>query len=157
MSWYLHSQNPEAVLTLYPSKPALKKLRVLRLLLSEEGPALSVEADLEMFPERPPARWHHSFSVAQAKISFWGVRGLSISGWGTMNDCEIHVEKKGEAVTLHLHSGSGDVRTECDFFRIDGIAGYAQSPNQQGGADGRQPSGSDTNRTSAAAASRRSP
>jgi hypothetical protein len=35
--------------------------------------------------------------------------------------------------------------------------GDEDAPNPQGGANGRQPSGSETNRTSAAAASRRSP
>ncbi len=44
---------------------------------------------------------------------------------------------------------------------VDGIVyGHYEGPwiaNSQGGANGRQPSGSDTNRTSAAAASRRSP
>ena len=65
--------------------------------------------------------------------------------------------------TISLHDLIWVERTECRVFDIIAIASCLEIrearpwPNPQGGANGRQPFISDTNRTPAAAASRRSP
>ena len=50
-----------------------------------------------------------------------------------------------------------DTRVPQISLILDAISMSCMSPNPQGGANGRQPPRSDTNQTSAAAASRRSP
>jgi hypothetical protein len=141
MSWYLESQNPEALRSLFPSTPPLKRLHVLRLALSENGPALSIAADLDIFAERVPSKWHPSYSVAQVKISFWGIRNLSIVGWTTINSYSIDVTKKESVVMLHLKSESSEISAQCEFFRIDGIVGYAKEPDQSN--HGAEPAATD--------------
>jgi hypothetical protein len=126
MNWYQHSMNPEAVLSLYPSAPALRTMLVLRTTLTEDGPSLMIEANLDRFPERVPPRWAPSFSVAQAKISFWGVRDLSIFGWTTSNRLAFDLEKKNGSLAFRLHSEATSISGTCDFFRIDGFSGYAK-------------------------------
>jgi hypothetical protein len=126
MSWYQHSMNPEAILSLYPSAPPLKKIRVLRMMFTQDGPCLVIEADLDQFPEHVPARWHSSFSVAQAKVSFWAIRDVSIVGWATSNDLEFDLEKKNGVFVFRLHSASTSIGGACKFFRIDGLSGYAE-------------------------------
>jgi hypothetical protein len=63
-----------------------------------------------------------------------------------------------EATMTIRYQAEGDIRGARMHlpFRLF-VAGVQASHNQQGGANGRQPVSSDTNSTSAAAASRRSP
>jgi predicted secreted Zn-dependent protease len=71
-------------------------------------------------------------------------------------ECEKIVDEfyaKSDAYDEKTHHGE----TQGTHLREMNGKSPSRPPNPQGGANGRQPSGSETNRTSAAAASRRSP
>jgi hypothetical protein len=66
----------------------------------------------------------------------------------------VEVDRKKNTVSIDLKvEDEGRVVA----FKGNGVFPIQKEPNPQGAANGRQPSGSDTNRTSGAAASPRSP
>ncbi len=114
-------------------------------------------------------------TVGKAKPPERAGEFIGLSLYGFVPYVELHIRdkvmilrgprKRKIAEVYEVWDSRGQVRLRLSDEECEAVADVfsyyevlrVKEPNPQGGANGRQPSGSDTNRTSAAAASRRSP
>jgi predicted secreted Zn-dependent protease len=106
---------------------------------------------------------HVKMGVAAAQEM---LRRIRPGSWRAANrkDLEARIDRECQKIVDEFYAKSDAYdeqtehgRTQGTYLRDMNAKSPSRPPNPQGGANGRQPSGSETSRTSAAAASRRSP
>ncbi len=124
--WHELAQNPQAISSIYKSVPPLKRTRLSVLNLLEDGPALRLHLHPPEFPETAPARWaRQKFNRVMIELHFYGLKGLTISGWSTQNDVDLSiVPLDANRKQLRLQSANCRLETEFDFFTIARVEGY---------------------------------
>ena len=126
MPWYHQCENPQAVESIYSSAPALERWMLREVTLHEDGPRISLRADLPDFPDRPPQRWHPEFTVAQVTVNLVGVRDLSFVGWSANNEGVFALSREAPGtLRFAFDGGSTHLRGSCIMAQVSKISGYA--------------------------------
>lgn len=124
--WHQLAQNPQAISSLYKTVPPLQRTRLSQLVLLDDGPALRLHLHPPEFPEVAPARWaRQQFNRVMIELSFFGLKGLKLTGWATQNDVNLSIlSPEGGRKQLRLQAANSLLETEFDFFTIARVEGY---------------------------------
>jgi Immunity protein 50 len=126
MSWYHQCVNPQAIDSLYSSAPPLERWELREVSILEDGPRVNLRADLSVFPDHPPQRWHSDFTVAQITISLIGISDLSVTGWAQNNAGVFTLLRESpDTLRFTFESDSTRLRGRCVIAHISKISGYA--------------------------------
>lgn len=115
--------NPQALTSLYGGEVPLGGAEIIDVQLKRDEPRLVVKFMTGTKPLSCPDRWPKDYDVVYLSLSFIGVRGLSLTGWGHENivdnfklidvddSASVHVACQNEAAITFI----------CDWVRIEGI------------------------------------
>ena len=124
MSWNDLTLNPRVILGYYSAPPELDDVEVLSLSLRRDGPLLEMVVGLPSFPDRPSPRWEASANTVQATFRFFGLREVSITGWGTSNVGHLSISPVAGGMRFEFRSGAASCVGASDFFDIEGVSAY---------------------------------
>ncbi|MET1534805.1 immunity 50 family protein, partial [Burkholderia sola] len=115
---------------LYGSEAPLDGAEILEVQLKRDEPRLSVRIMTTQKPVSQPNRWPKDYDVVYLSLSFIGVSGLSIGGWGYDNIVAAFVSTVADnvaAITINCKEGAS-IALKYDWVRVEGITyGYLGS------------------------------
>lgn len=127
MDWTNLILNPKTIESFYSRAPSLLGVRILEIMLQENGPTICLRIDLNDFPDKIPKKWlFNGFNQAQIKIRFSGIIRLEISGWATDNIVDIVIEKISEGISLKAKGSRTRIEGICYFVDVEGVTGYVK-------------------------------
>ena len=115
--------NPQALTVLYGSEAPLDGAEILEVQLKRDEPRLSVRIMTTQKPVSQPNRWPKDYDVVYLSLSFIGVSGLSIGGWGYDNIVASFVSTVADnvaAITINCKEGAS-IALKYDWVRVEGI------------------------------------
>ena len=128
MSWVDCVANRLWISSLYSLPPSLNNVRVLEVMLCEDGPTASLRMNLNEYPDKPPRKWiEGKFNRAQLTLRFFDVRDLEISGWGTTNTGSVELSRIENGFRVAFNADA--TRFRCSSFYVDilKISGHCDS------------------------------
>lgn len=95
--------------------------------MHRDGPTLELLVELPRFPDRPSPRWPAGANTAHSKLRFFGLREVTVSGWGTTNVGALLIEDEGGAVRFRFESTMARLSGVAEFFDVASITAYIKS------------------------------
>lgn len=143
MKWYELAINPQVMTSLYTEIPALQGRQVLRILLhdekpgvsliadvrgqrgQDEKPGLTLDVDIVGLPDKAPERWQMlGYNVVQLSLGFREVEAVRIRGWECNNVVDMTIEQMSNGkIAVEVRSSSCQARFLAQTFTI-GVEGY---------------------------------
>ncbi|KWF78108.1 hypothetical protein WL93_25640 [Burkholderia diffusa] len=123
MSLTQRTMNPQALAEFYGSDVPLEGAEIVEVQLKRDEPRLSVRIMTTRRPLSQPNRWPKDYDVVYLSLSFIGVSGLSIEGWGHDNIVESFVSTVADnvaSIAINCKEGAS-IAWKCDWIRVEGI------------------------------------
>jgi hypothetical protein len=135
--WWELALNPRVVTAYYSSPPELRGVEIHSISLHRDGATLELLAELPGLPDRPSSRWPIGANTAQAGLRFFGLREVTLSGWGTTNVGDLRIESGQGAIRFQFDCASARLAGVAGFFDVTGITGYIKGHSEPGAAADR--------------------
>jgi len=129
MDWSQFFEDGIKPVDLFFSKlPPLSGIRMMGIILDENGPSISLRFNLSTYPDKPPKKWiEGQFNQAQLTFTSFSVIDLEIKGWGLDNVGDMTIEKEGADIILRFISPNASIKLVCDSIVIEKLSGYCRS------------------------------
>ncbi|GMG92742.1 immunity 50 family protein [Cupriavidus metallidurans] len=115
--------NPQALTALYGSEVPLVGAEIVEVHLKRDEPRLSVRIMTTRKPLSQPNRWPKDYDVVYLGLSFIGVSGISIDGWGHDNmvaTFESTITDNVASIEINCKEGLS-IELKCDWVRVEGV------------------------------------
>ncbi|RZU30225.1 immunity protein 50 of polymorphic toxin system [Streptomyces sp. BK022] len=125
--WLTHLVNPQGLRAVYgAAPPPLTAVRLHRLDLRDEGPALTFHLDLP-YPAEPPRKWAaQGFDTVQIELSFTGLSALTLHGFGTEITADVTLTAVGGGVAVHVTAPEITLEAVARTVYLAALRAYAQ-------------------------------
>lgn len=125
MSWIECLESRDQIDELFSTPPELCCVRIVEIVLHQDGPRVSLRIDLNEFPEKPPRKWtDNKYNRVQLTLQFIEVHQLRVQGWSMDNIVDIVIERVGGKVLAELRGESTTLQGEFGFVAIERITAY---------------------------------
>ena len=123
--WIGYVGNRKPIEAIYSIEPPLRDVRVIEIVLHEDGPRLSVRIDINQFPDKPPKKWlDRRFNRAQLTLMFIEIHELVIRGWSVDNIVSILIHPENGSMTVTMKGRGTEIFGRFGFIEIEKISGY---------------------------------
>ncbi|MFG3047279.1 Imm50 family immunity protein [Streptomyces sp. NPDC048202] len=125
--WPEHLVNPQGLRAIYgTAPPPLTAVRLRRLTLHEEGPALTLHLDLP-YPAEPPRKWAaQGFNTVVIELAFSGLSAVTLQGFGTEITADIALTAAGDGVAVQITAPETTVEAVARIVYLARLSAYAQ-------------------------------
>jgi hypothetical protein len=124
--WTSCLENPEAIVSIFREESRLSSVRLMKIELLEDGPAINVGLALRDYPRNPPHRWSRIRANAVVMVlQLMGASRVSIDGWATDNTVDCLIEKTdGNSCELKMIGPEFRAHMAGFALRIARLDGY---------------------------------
>jgi hypothetical protein len=124
-NWWEATANPTAVTSLYSEVPQLRDVRVMSVLMQEDGPTVLLRCCLPAFPDKPPLKWQrHAYNAAFLELRLLGASGLRLEGWSHENLGTVMLTRNGSSVRLEISGQRIPFTADALAADVTHIEGY---------------------------------
>jgi Immunity protein 50 len=125
--WASLIENSQAITSLFADAPSLIDVRLMRVLLLEDGPTVDLSFSLHDHPSKPPIRWKQrsEYNAVALTLQLVGAEQISIMGFSTNNIVTVRLHQSGlGSLQVSISGGDFQFTAQCFSAKIARVAPY---------------------------------
>jgi hypothetical protein len=124
-NWWEATTNPSAVTSIYSQVPQLRDVRVMSVLLQDDGPTVLVRCSLPTVPDKPSLKWkRHAYDAAIVELRLLSVSEVRLESWSNESTGTLALTRNGSAVRCEISGPRIVFAADAIAVDITHVAGY---------------------------------